>query len=1291
MEKKVLSPHNRKKQNYALKSFLWGMAVIAAFIIPCIIMDKGMFLYFGDYNVEVLPFYELMSEAIKTGETGWSWYTDLGSSFIGAYSVVNLGSPFFLVLLPFPVDWIPYLTGPLIILKFGVASLGAYIYLKRYVKDKNNAVIGAVLYAYSGFAIYNLLFQFEDSIAFFPFLLAALDAFVIEKKRGWFALMVALSSLVNYYIFIAEAVFLVVYWLVRVIAKNFKYETAREIIFLGFEAVLGVGMSLFLFLPSIYNIVGNTRVSDSRWSGWKLWLYENIYAYVQLITGMFLPPEVANTNVYTVNYDTTWLAQTSFVCLFGMAGVFAVMLNKRTNKWIKLFFVACAVIMFIPVINSTFQMFTEAKYIRWVFMANLIMILASVTALEDKATNWKKAITIDCVVTSIIVLILGLTPSVVLQTDDTVSNKIGIHGNNMLFWIFSAVALFNIALAVIFVHLYKTDKKKYRRYSTLIVSVAIIITLASTFVPSKKIGFTSSNVYEHGMLNHGDQINIPDIQDWRSDVITMSNYSLFLYDEDQLKTETDDFPKISERSDSKRAEILQNEDNINYFDDDNLTMFWRIPGFECFHSTINGYIMMFFHGIGYNRTTLSNWATSYYGMRSFFSVKYLFNQEDNSLNFKKDDGEYLMPGWKYIDTQNGYNIYENEYCVPMGQTYDKFIWDIELDKIPRDYLHLLLLDALIVHDMDEAFECASMGMTQITAADCDFSREAYYKHCRERQSSACYDFKRDKKGFDAKIKTGDLEEYVLFTVPYDEGWSVKVNGEPAEIKILDFGFMAVKVPANMESTIRFNYHTPGLIYGFFVGGVCLFMLLIYLAAMKVQANNQKQTESEKKQKDQENTEKSDKPEDDNTSDEGSKETADEHKSNDKEKSNDTDEDEITLFDIVKQTEEQSMMHVYNRVPVVVERGYGSTAWDIYEKKYIDFTSGIGVNALGYSDPQWSKAVEEQTFKLTHMSNLYYNTTQIQLAELLCMKTGFSKVFFANSGAEANECAIKLARKYGNDKLGAGKTHIVTLENSFHGRTITTLSATGQDNFHKDFDPFTEGFDYAKANDMESVKSKVRDDTCAVMIELVQGEGGVNPLDKEFVIELSKFCKEKKILLIVDEIQTGMGRTGKLFCYENFGITPDIITSAKALGGGLPLSACLCGEELADIMTAGTNGTTFGGNPIACAGAMVILETVSDEEFLAEVTEKGEYIRERVSQMDGVSEVRGMGMMIGIVLEDNNAKDVMLKCAENGLLVLTAKNLIRLLPPLNIDEYDLNDGLDILEKSIKKTRVQNSDK
>ncbi len=387
------------------------------------------------------------------------------------------------------------------------------------------------------------------------------------------------------------------------------------------------------------------------------------------------------------------------------------------------------------------------------------------------------------------------------------------------------------------------------------------------------------------------------------------------------------------------------------------------------------------------------------------------------------------------------------------------------------------------------------------------------------------------------------------------------------------------------------------------------------------------------------------------------------------------------FEQIKENDSQYIMNTYGRFPVALVKGKGATAWDINEKEYIDFTSGIGVNCLGYSDDGWTKAVSEQAGKLQHISNLYYNPLQTELAEKLCKITSFSKVFFANSGAEANECAIKLARKYSFEKYSKERTVIVTLENSFHGRTVTTLSATGQDVFHNYFFPFTEGFRFAKANDMESVKAKVDNDTCAVMIELIQGEGGVNPLDKAFVAQLAEYCKENELLLIIDEVQTGAGRTGTFYCYEQFGINPDIVTSAKGIGGGLPMGICLCNEKLKDVMTPGTHGTTYGGNPVACAGALEVLKRVANEEFLKEVSIKGDYIRYKLSKMKGVAEIRGMGLMIGIVLEKDNAKEVATKCVENGLLVLTAKNLIRFLPPLNISKEEIEKGLAIFERTI----------
>lgn len=388
------------------------------------------------------------------------------------------------------------------------------------------------------------------------------------------------------------------------------------------------------------------------------------------------------------------------------------------------------------------------------------------------------------------------------------------------------------------------------------------------------------------------------------------------------------------------------------------------------------------------------------------------------------------------------------------------------------------------------------------------------------------------------------------------------------------------------------------------------------------------------------------------------------------------------FLTAKETEQQYLMQTYGRFQVLLTEGKGAKAVDCDGKEYIDFTSGIGVNALGYCNDAWLSAVTAQAGKLQHASNLYYTEPMIRLAEKLCTLTGMDKVFFGNSGAEANECAIKLVRKYGSDTYGEAHTHIVTLVNSFHGRTITTLTATGQDVFHHHFQPFTEGFAYAEANNFESVQQAVTENTCAVMVEFVQGEGGVMPLEAEFVAQLSAFCKERDILLIADEIQTGMGRTGKLFAYEHFGVQPDIVTSAKGLGGGLPIGACLCVKKLGGVLGAGLHGTTFGGNPVVCAGALAVTEQVADPAFLQEVAEKGAYIREKVEQMEGVEAVRGKGMMIGVVLKDKKAGDVAAACVQQGLLVLTAKTLIRFLPPLNISYDEIDRGLAIFQSVLQ---------
>lgn len=385
---------------------------------------------------------------------------------------------------------------------------------------------------------------------------------------------------------------------------------------------------------------------------------------------------------------------------------------------------------------------------------------------------------------------------------------------------------------------------------------------------------------------------------------------------------------------------------------------------------------------------------------------------------------------------------------------------------------------------------------------------------------------------------------------------------------------------------------------------------------------------------------------------------------------------------IKELDNENIMHTYGRYDVCLTKGKGVYAYDDNGKKYIDVSSGIGVNSLGYCDDGWVKAVSEQAGTIQHISNYYYNKVAGVLAEKLTKATGLSKVFFGNSGAEANECAIKVARKYSFDKYGRGRDHIITLVNSFHGRTIATLSATGQDVFHNYFFPFVEGFDNAIANDIESLKNTITDKTCAVMLETVQGEGGVNILDSEYLQQVRKICDEKDILLIVDEVQTGVCRTGKLYGYMHSGIKPDVVTSAKGLGGGLPIGVCMVNDKLKDVMGPSTHGTTFGSNPVVCAGANYIIDTVNTPEFIEEINKKGAYFKEKIEKIKGVKSVRQQGLMIGIEIE-GNAGDIAKKCTENGLLVITAKTLLRMLPPLNIKYEEIDEALAILKKVMEE--------
>ncbi len=377
-------------------------------------------------------------------------------------------------------------------------------------------------------------------------------------------------------------------------------------------------------------------------------------------------------------------------------------------------------------------------------------------------------------------------------------------------------------------------------------------------------------------------------------------------------------------------------------------------------------------------------------------------------------------------------------------------------------------------------------------------------------------------------------------------------------------------------------------------------------------------------------------------------------------------------------DDKYVAHTYGRSPLVLEKGRGMIALDTQGKEYLDFTSGIGVTSLGYCHPDWVAAVEKQLETLPHTSNLYYTAPCGKLAKRLCKITGMDKVFFGNSGAEANEGAIKTARKYSVDKYGPGRSTIITLENSFHGRTLATLTATGQEVFHQDFGPFNQGFRYVPAGDFAALKEAMDETVCAVMFECVQGEGGVMALDPAFVHNMVNYCRQQDVLLIADEVQTGAGRTGTFLACEHYGFTPDIATLAKGLGGGLPIGAVLMTESVAQHMGPGSHGSTFGGNPVVCAGALAVLDKLEDHEFMLNVADRAAQLRAGLAQLPHVTQVSGLGLMVGIQLEDGiSATEVRAACQEQGLLVLTAKTRLRMLPPLILTRLDVERALEIL--------------
>ncbi len=767
--------------HYWYKAFLLGLLLAAALFVPYIIMDNGYFLYYGDFNVQQVPFYQLVHDAIRNGEWGWSYTTDLGSSLIGSYTFYLLGSPFFWLTIPFPSEMVPYLMGPLLILKFACASLTAYIYLRRYTRHKGVAVLGGLMYAFSGFSVYNVFFNhFHEAIIAFPLLLAAMDEYMDNKRRGVVALAVFASCIVNYYFFVGMVMFVIIYWFIRMFMNSWRINF-KEVLALGFEVIIGFAATAVLLLPTILFVTQNPRISDYA-EGWSALVYSSEQRYLHILSSFFFPPDIPARPNFTPDSNSKWASIAAWLPLFGMTGVIG-FLQSRSKGWLKKLLPFLLLCTMVPVLNSIFQMFVISYYARWFYMLELMMILATVVAIENTTTDWHRAIRWSTGFTVAIAVGIGLMPTTSEDESGEAVTTYGLENYPDRFWVYVAIAMLCLALVTLLVRLIKNNKRQF------IVRAGVCLSVIAVLYSSYIIGLGKTHSYDVDdyiipyALNNGEDIELDDLQNVRSDF---------------------------------------------YETMDNIGMFWQIPNIQAFQSIVPGSIYSFYPSVGVTRDVASRPEVEYYGLRGLLSVKYVFDYADDSEDFANESGQTRMPGYTYLDTQNGYDIYLNEYYISYGFYFDCYITEEQYYECDESDRHLLLLKALVLTD-EQAEEYGDL-MTHIEdISTLTYDSTQYKLDCLRLQENTCSSFEYGNSSFTATITVDeDEDKLVFFSVPYENGWSATVNGEEAEIEQVDVGFMAVRVEGGTTSEIVFTYETPGLKVGIIITLVCIVLFTIYM-------------------------------------------------------------------------------------------------------------------------------------------------------------------------------------------------------------------------------------------------------------------------------------------------------------------------------------------------------------------------------------------------------------------------------------------------------------------------------
>ncbi len=799
----------RKAQGpFLLWTFLLALGTAALLFIPFIIYHGGIFYYYGDFNVQEIPFYQMIHGEIQNGNLGWNHLTDLGTDTIASYSFYLLGSPFFWMTLPFPNELVPYLIGPLLILKFACAASAAYIYLKRYVRRNALAMLGGLIYAFSGFSIYNVFFfHFHEPMIVFPLMLAALDAFLYDNRRGVFALTVFAACTVNYYFFAGQAVFIIMYYLIITLSKTYKFKITNFLL-LAAEVIIGFCASAFMLLPSVLGILGNPRL-DTLPNGWNSIVHDKPQRYWLAVLGFLFPSDLPAMPVFTPDSECKWASVAGWLPMFSVTGLIA-FLQLKKRDWLKRVITLLILFAMVPVLNSMFQLMnTSIYYARWFYILVLMISLATIRAVEDKEANWKRAVAWSTGLTAGAAVLIGLMPYITGFGDGKTKYRIGSQATFERFWQYVLVALAGLLVFVLIYKKFFSNRRKFIIAST-------VFMLAVAYVASFMVigtGVMVSNTTEpikNDIINSRSDIKINDLEDVRSDF---------------------------------------------YECVDNTSMFWKVQSMNCFQSSVSTSIMKFYKAMGITRDVASRPDFSDYGLRGLFSCKYYFDYNKDNDDDSKDEcftyknGNTKMPFWKRIKTCNHFDIYENECYIPMGFVYDNYVTEEEFERISENDRTQIILNMMVlsrdvmkkhadITGYDEEKYKVLYGKypmkfkSEVDNYSYSATFDNYKMRCKSLASNSCKTFRYTSDGFEAFFENKNAEKSLMFfSVPYSEGFTASINGKPVDVDKVNYGFMGIRIPAEKNLKIVFHYKTPGLSQGIIISLLSVAAFVLYMSGI----------------------------------------------------------------------------------------------------------------------------------------------------------------------------------------------------------------------------------------------------------------------------------------------------------------------------------------------------------------------------------------------------------------------------------------------------------------------------